>query len=83
YLFNIMGKGDACWRGSVFPGQATGEYASSPTCITFSHNIKQINSFFNEFICLILWEKVMHVGEEAYSHNIKQINSLKNERFLT
>ena len=20
-----MGKGDACWRGRVFPGQATGE----------------------------------------------------------
>ncbi|MDD0189410.1 hypothetical protein PSY19_23880, partial [Shigella flexneri] len=51
-------------------------------CITFSHNIKQINSLKNEFICLILWEKVMHVGEEAYSHNIKQINSLKNERFF-
>ncbi|CSQ33456.1 Uncharacterised protein [Shigella sonnei] len=25
YLFNILGKGDACWRGRVFPGQATGE----------------------------------------------------------
>ncbi|MFO6485592.1 hypothetical protein ACLBR5_30790 [Escherichia coli] len=30
------------------PGRLTGDASSSPACITFSHNIKQINSLKNE-----------------------------------
>ncbi|MDD0298947.1 hypothetical protein PSY73_23585, partial [Shigella flexneri] len=45
----------------------------------FSHNIKQINSLKNEFICLILWEYASSPTCITFSHNIKQINSLKNE----
>ncbi|EOJ9755084.1 hypothetical protein L1964_RS13340, partial [Escherichia coli] len=36
------------------------------SALSFSTTVKN-RSFFNEFICLILWEKVMHAGEEEYS----------------
>ncbi|WP_206612828.1 hypothetical protein, partial [Shigella dysenteriae] len=32
----------------LFSGDSSGEYSSSPACITFSQNIKQINSLKNE-----------------------------------